>query len=91
MIVIFSIDLYKTKRNTFTLKCFTQSTGTNLDDCQKEGVTFLICFRKSGGGGGVVPRKGGSLRKGEGGSPTLEETMLLAVNHLKNKNKRESL
>ena len=34
-----------------------------MDDSQKEGVTFLICFRKMG-----YPKKGGD--------PSLEETML---------------
>ena len=33
----------------------------NLDGSQKDGVTFLICFRKRG-----VPRKVVSLRKGGG-------------------------
>ena len=72
MIVIFSIDLCKTKRNTFTLKCFTQSTGANLDGCQEEGVTFLICFRKKGGGGGTqkgrFPQKGGGGESNPGGN-----------------------
>ena len=37
--MIFSIDLYSMKRNTFILKCFIQFTCTNLDGCQKEGCT----------------------------------------------------
>ena len=60
--MIFSIDLYSTKRNTFILKCFIQFICTNLGGCQKEGVTLLICFRKRG-----YPERGGG--------PNLEETM----------------
>ena len=53
--MIFSIDLYSTRHNTFILKCFIQSTCTNLDGCQKEGGNFLNSFQKEGG----FPRKGG--------------------------------
>ena len=73
--MIFSIDFYSTKRNTFILKCFIQFTCSNLDDCQKEEGNFFNLFQKEGdiqkgvGVGGL----GGSLRKG--GVPKLEETM----------------
>ena len=46
------MDLYSPKGNTFILKCFMQFTCTNLDGCQKERVTLLICFRKR-----VFPQK----------------------------------
>ena len=41
-----------------------QFTCTNLDGSQKEGVIFLICFRKRG-----YPERGGSLRKVGGSNP----------------------
>ena len=63
MVMIFSIDLYSTKCNTFILKCFIQFTCTNLGDCQKEGV-------KRG-----TQKEGVFLQKRGGGDPTLEETM----------------
>ena len=61
--------MYSTKRNTFILKFFIEFTCTNLDGSQKEGVTFLIYFRK-----GEYPEKewGGRV-------PTLEETMTINV------------
>ena len=59
------------KHNTFILKCFLQFTCTNVDGSQKEGVTFQICFRKTG-----IPRKGG-------GVPTLEEIMEMYVSKYK--------
>ena len=70
--MIFSIDLYSTKRNTFILKCFIQFTCTNLDSSQKEGGNFFNLLQKEGdkkriqstqggwgGGGGWFLRKGG--------------------------------
>ena len=38
--MMFSVDLYSAKRNTFVLKCFLQFACINLDGSQKEGVTF---------------------------------------------------
>ena len=69
--MIFSIDLYSMKRNTFIFKVFYTIYMHQFGWLSEsgEGVTFLICFRKRG-----VPRKGVSLRKG--GIPTLEKTML---------------
>ena len=77
--MIFSIDLYSTKRNTFILKCFLQFTNTNLDGSQKEGGNFSKFLerdkqrltdrqadrQRAGGRGGECTQKGGSsLRKG---------------------------
>ena len=71
--MIFSIDLYSTKRNTFILKCFIQSTFTNLDGCQKKGGNFLNLLQKEGGTPKV--EEGVSFEKVGGGVPNLEETM----------------
>ena len=70
MIMIFSIDFYSTKRNTFILKCFIQFTCSNLDDCQKEEGNFFNLFQKEGdiqkgvgggeGFGGFPQKRGGS-------------------------------
>ena len=49
MIMIFSVDLYSMKRNTFTLNCFEKFTCTNLDGCQKDGGNFLNLLQKDGG------------------------------------------
>ena len=68
MLMIFLIDLYSTKHNTFILKCFSQFTCTNMDGSRKEGGNFLNLLQKDG-----YPERGGSLRKV--GVPTLEETM----------------
>ena len=68
MLMIFLIDLYSTKHNTFILKCFSQITCTNMDGSRKEGGNFLNLLQKDG-----YPERGGSLRKV--GVPTLEETM----------------
>ena len=54
------------KCSTFILKCFLQFTCTNLNDCQKEGVTFF----------NLPHKEVGSFRKG-GRFPTLEEAMYL--------------
>ena len=51
--------------NTIILKCFIQFSCTNLDGSKKEGVTFLVCFRKRG-----LPRKGGGFpQKSRGPNP----------------------
>ena len=71
MMIIFSIDLYCTKCNTFILKCLIQFTCTNLDGCQKEGGNFFNLLQKKGGtqkGGRGFPQK-------RGWGPTLKETM----------------
>ena len=47
--MIFSIDLYGTKRNTLILRCFIQFTCTNLYDCQKEGGDFFNLLQKEVG------------------------------------------
>ena len=47
--MIFSIDLYSTKRNTFILAYFIQFTCTNLDGCQKEEGNFFNWLQKEGG------------------------------------------
>ena len=47
--MIFSVDLYSMKRNTFTLNCFVKFTCTNLDGCQKDGGNFLNLLQKDGG------------------------------------------
>ena len=60
MIVIFSIDLYSTKCNTFILKSFMQFTCTNLDGYQKHGGNFFNLLQKEGGTqkeGGEFPHK----------------------------------
>ena len=61
--MIFSIDLYSTKHNTFILNCFIQFTCTNLDGCQKEEGNFLNLLQKEGG---TQKGGGGSLRKKKG-------------------------
>ena len=58
--MVFSIDFYSLKRNTFNLKCFIQFTCTSLDACQKENCNFLNLLQKGG------TQKGG---RGEGGGP----------------------
>ena len=63
MIIVFLIDLYSTKCNSFILKCFIQLACTNLGGSQKEGSNFL----------NLLQEEGVSLRKGE--VPTLEETV----------------
>ena len=65
MIMIFSIDLYSTKRNTFILKCFIQITCTNLEGSQKEGDNFFNLLQKEGG----TQKEGGSFRKGGRSNP----------------------
>ena len=45
------------KCSTFILKCFLQFTCTNLNDCQKEGVTFFNLPHKEVGSF----RKGGEV------------------------------
>ena len=61
MIMIFSIDLYSTKRNTFIFKYFIQFTCTNLDGCQKEWGNFFNFLQKKGGTqkGGIPSEKEG--------------------------------
>ena len=59
--MIFSIDLYCTKRNTFILKCFKRFTCTNLDVWQKERGNFFNLLQKEGG---TQKSGGGSLSKG---------------------------
>ena len=70
--MIFSVDAYSTKCNTFILKCFIkcfiQFTCTNLEGCQKEGGNFFNLLQKKGG---VQKGRG----EGGGGMPNLEETM----------------
>ena len=48
------------KCNSFILKCFIQFTCTNLDGSQREGIIFLICFRKRG----YMERRGFLQKKG---------------------------
>ena len=62
-----SIVLYRTKRNTFNLKCFIQFTCTNSDGCHKEGDNFLNSLQKEGGypeRGGGFPQKTWSFNPG---------------------------
>ena len=76
MLMIFSIDLVQYETQHLHFKVFLAIYISNLDGCQKEGVTFKICFRKRG-----VPRKGEGVpqkRRGRG-VPTLEETMFLLI------------
>ena len=75
--MIFSIDLYSTKRNTFILKCLIQFTCIYLDGCQKEGSNFFNLLQKEG-----VPRREGVgvPSEREGGS-TLEGTMTYALSN----------
>ena len=65
--MIFSIDLFSTKRNTFLHVLYNLHAPIWIA-VWKRGVTFYICFRKR-----KYPEKG-SLRKG-GGVPNLEEIM----------------
>ena len=53
-VMIFSIDLYGTKRNTFILKRFLQFTCTNSDGSQNEGGIFLNLVQKE-----RITQKGG--------------------------------
>ena len=76
MLMMFSIDLVQYETQHLHFKVFLAIYISNLDGCQKEGVTFKICFRKRG-----VPRKGEGVpqkRRGRG-VPTLEETMFLLI------------
>ena len=58
------------ERNTFISNCFIQFTSTNLDGCQKEGVTFYFASER----GGYQESKGCSLKKVV--VLTLEKTMV---------------
>ena len=61
--MIFLIDLYSMKHNTFILKCFIQFTCTNLDGCQKEEGNFFNLLQKEG-----VTQKGQWGRGDTGGN-----------------------
>ena len=67
ILMIFSIDSYGMKCNTFILKRFLQFTCTNSDGSQKERGIFLNLLQKE-----RVTQKGGKGWRGGGGVTSIK-------------------